>query len=186
LPRQVRMVGWSGPRSPRRSLWRSCWARPRSDRAGPAARGPARRVASHLHMIESQRRLGDRDPAPRQPRIHRTARLAPARSWICPSSQSCLPVSTAGTVSGVDGTASRRSTPRACATSCGCCCAHPMCSYDRFRGSRRNAHSTEGNDLGVPARVFPQWLRCTGCVARWPRTVRLLQHSPVPDRSRLL
>jgi hypothetical protein len=23
--------------------------------------------------------------------------------------------------------------------------------------------STEGNDLGVPARVFPQWLRCTGC-----------------------
>ena len=23
--------------------------------------------------------------------------------------------------------------------------------------------STEGNDLGVPARVFPQWMRCTGC-----------------------
>ena len=23
--------------------------------------------------------------------------------------------------------------------------------------------STEGNDLGIPARVFPQWLRCTGC-----------------------
>ncbi|MGH4020748.1 MAG: DrmB family protein [Pseudonocardiaceae bacterium] len=23
--------------------------------------------------------------------------------------------------------------------------------------------SSEGNDLGVPARVFPQWLRCTGC-----------------------
>lgn len=23
--------------------------------------------------------------------------------------------------------------------------------------------STEGNDLGVPARAFPQWLRCTGC-----------------------
>ncbi|MEU3168536.1 DUF1998 domain-containing protein [Streptosporangium sp. NPDC006930] len=23
--------------------------------------------------------------------------------------------------------------------------------------------SNEGNDLGVPARVFPQWLRCTGC-----------------------
>jgi MrfA Zn-binding domain len=23
--------------------------------------------------------------------------------------------------------------------------------------------STEGSDLGVPARVFPQWLRCTGC-----------------------
>jgi hypothetical protein len=28
---------------------------------------------------------------------------------------------------------------------------------------KRNVHSTEGNDLGVPARVFPQWLRCTGC-----------------------
>lgn len=23
--------------------------------------------------------------------------------------------------------------------------------------------SSEGNDLGVPARAFPQWLRCTGC-----------------------
>lgn len=23
--------------------------------------------------------------------------------------------------------------------------------------------STEGSDLGVPARVFPQWMRCTGC-----------------------
>lgn len=23
--------------------------------------------------------------------------------------------------------------------------------------------SDEGNDLGIPARVFPQWLRCTGC-----------------------
>lgn len=28
---------------------------------------------------------------------------------------------------------------------------------------KKNVHSTEGNDLGVPARVFPQWLRCTGC-----------------------
>ncbi len=28
---------------------------------------------------------------------------------------------------------------------------------------KRNVHSTEGNDLGVPARIFPQWLRCTGC-----------------------
>ena len=27
----------------------------------------------------------------------------------------------------------------------------------------RNQHVTEGSDLGVPARVFPQWLRCTGC-----------------------
>ncbi|MFK0133241.1 DrmB family protein [Streptomyces rubiginosohelvolus] len=28
---------------------------------------------------------------------------------------------------------------------------------------KRISLSTEGNDLGVPARVFPQWLRCTGC-----------------------
>ncbi|MBA8792929.1 hypothetical protein FHX74_000523 [Friedmanniella endophytica] len=26
-----------------------------------------------------------------------------------------------------------------------------------------NTRSREGADLGVPARVFPQWLRCTGC-----------------------
>ena len=28
---------------------------------------------------------------------------------------------------------------------------------------KRNTFSNEGADLGVPARVFPQWLRCTGC-----------------------
>ena len=28
---------------------------------------------------------------------------------------------------------------------------------------RRGTFSGEGNDLGVPARVFPQWFRCTGC-----------------------
>ncbi len=28
---------------------------------------------------------------------------------------------------------------------------------------KRNVFSNEGVDLGVPARVFPQWLRCTGC-----------------------
>ena len=28
---------------------------------------------------------------------------------------------------------------------------------------KRISFSSEGNDLGVPARVFPQWLRCTGC-----------------------
>lgn len=27
----------------------------------------------------------------------------------------------------------------------------------------RTAFSREGADLGVPARVFPQWMRCTGC-----------------------
>jgi len=26
-----------------------------------------------------------------------------------------------------------------------------------------NSYRDEGKDLGVPARVFPQWLRCTGC-----------------------
>ena len=25
------------------------------------------------------------------------------------------------------------------------------------------SHSKEGEDLGVPARVFPQWMRCTNC-----------------------
>lgn len=28
---------------------------------------------------------------------------------------------------------------------------------------RKSSFSTEGSDLGVPGRVFPQWLRCTGC-----------------------
>lgn len=31
------------------------------------------------------------------------------------------------------------------------------------RQSNTTSRSTEGLDLGVPARVFPQWLRCTGC-----------------------
>jgi len=29
--------------------------------------------------------------------------------------------------------------------------------------ARKGFGSAEGNDLGIPARVFPQWLRCTGC-----------------------
>jgi len=28
---------------------------------------------------------------------------------------------------------------------------------------KQGANSKEGTELGVPARVFPQWLRCTGC-----------------------
>ncbi|MBO3089430.1 DUF1998 domain-containing protein [Cellulomonas dongxiuzhuiae] len=28
---------------------------------------------------------------------------------------------------------------------------------------KKNFSSKEGDDLGVPARVFPQWMRCTGC-----------------------
>ncbi|GDY33654.1 DUF1998 domain-containing protein [Gandjariella thermophila] len=31
------------------------------------------------------------------------------------------------------------------------------------RRSKKISISTEGDDLGVPARVFPQWLRCSGC-----------------------
>ena len=54
------------------------------------------------------------------------------------------------------------------------------------RGSRRRARmSTEGNDLGIPARVFPQWFRCTGCdyLGPLPRFT-LHQHPPVPARPR--
>lgn len=32
------------------------------------------------------------------------------------------------------------------------------------------SHSKEGEDLGVPARVFPQWLRCTNCDMLAPLT----------------
>lgn len=28
---------------------------------------------------------------------------------------------------------------------------------------KQGQNTTEGNDLGIPARVFPQWFRCTGC-----------------------
>lgn len=31
------------------------------------------------------------------------------------------------------------------------------------RQASTTAFSREGSDLGVPARVFPQWMRCTGC-----------------------
>jgi hypothetical protein len=33
-----------------------------------------------------------------------------------------------------------------------------------------NARAQDGRDLGVPARVFPQWLRCTGCDLLGPLT----------------
>lgn len=35
---------------------------------------------------------------------------------------------------------------------------------------KKGPTSTEGSDLGVPARVFPQWLRCTGCNYLGPLT----------------
>lgn len=35
---------------------------------------------------------------------------------------------------------------------------------------RKGQNTTEGNDLGIPARVFPQWFRCTGCDYLGPLT----------------
>lgn len=35
---------------------------------------------------------------------------------------------------------------------------------------KTNVRSQDGRDLGVPARVFPQWLRCTGCDLLGPLT----------------
>ena len=35
---------------------------------------------------------------------------------------------------------------------------------------KRAAMSKEGTDLGIPARVFPQWFRCTGCDYLGPLT----------------
>lgn len=39
-----------------------------------------------------------------------------------------------------------------------------------FPSQPARAFSREGDDLGVPARVFPQWLRCTGCGLLAPLT----------------
>ena len=36
--------------------------------------------------------------------------------------------------------------------------------------AKSNTRSKDGDDLGVPARVFPQWLRCTGCDLLGPLT----------------
>ena len=35
---------------------------------------------------------------------------------------------------------------------------------------KKNFNSKDGDDLGVPARVFPQWMRCTGCDLLGPIT----------------
>ncbi|MBN9618429.1 MAG: hypothetical protein J0H43_01650, partial [Actinobacteria bacterium] len=35
---------------------------------------------------------------------------------------------------------------------------------------KKGAMSAEGSDLGLPARVFPQWFRCTGCDYLGPLT----------------
>lgn len=57
--------------------------------------------------------------------------------------------------------------------------------------------SQEGSDLGVPARVFPQWMRCTGCDRLAPISVfdyrnthpfrtdeAIFEHAPCPGRRR--
>ena len=52
----------------------------------------------------------------------------------------------------------------------------------RSRGNpSRAAFSKEGADLGIPARVFPQWLRCTGCDYLGPAAA--VQPTPTPTRS---
>lgn len=48
---------------------------------------------------------------------------------------------------------------------------------------KKGAMSTEGSDLGLPARVFPQWLRCTRChyLGPLPRFVYTNTHPFRPD-----
>lgn len=48
---------------------------------------------------------------------------------------------------------------------------------------RKGANTTEGNDLGIPARVFPQWFRCTGCdyLGPLPRFTYTNTHPFRPD-----
>jgi len=48
---------------------------------------------------------------------------------------------------------------------------------------KRAAFSKEGVDLGIPARVFPQWLRCTGCdyLGPLPRFAYTNTHPYRPD-----
>ena len=74
--------------------------------------------------------------------------------------------------------------PAAARRRAGACSAPRSTSCGRSRGSpRRTRMSKEGDDLGIPARVFPQWLRCTGCdlLGPLPR-FNYTQHPPVPDR----
>jgi hypothetical protein len=48
---------------------------------------------------------------------------------------------------------------------------------------KKGMNTTEGNDLGVPARVFPQWFRCTGCdyLGPLPRFTYTNTHPFRPD-----
>lgn len=51
---------------------------------------------------------------------------------------------------------------------------------------RQSTFSKEGHDLGIPARVFPQWLRCTGCdyLGPLPRFHYTNEHPYRPDLAR--
>ncbi|OCB20811.1 hypothetical protein A5674_04130 [Mycobacterium malmoense] len=48
---------------------------------------------------------------------------------------------------------------------------------------KQSSFATEGTDLGIPARVFPQWLRCTGCdyLGPLPRFTYTNTHPFRPD-----
>lgn len=48
---------------------------------------------------------------------------------------------------------------------------------------KQNSFAKEGADLGIPARVFPQWLRCTGCdyLGPLPRFSYVNTHPFRPD-----
>lgn len=47
---------------------------------------------------------------------------------------------------------------------------------------------TEGNDLGIPARIFPQWFRCTGCdyLGPLPRFTYTNTHPFRPDLAQFI
>jgi hypothetical protein len=47
---------------------------------------------------------------------------------------------------------------------------------------KANVRAQDGRDLGVPARVFPQWLRCTGCDLLGPLT-KFEYHNTHPYRT---
>lgn len=51
---------------------------------------------------------------------------------------------------------------------------------------KSSLYSKEGDDLGVPARVFPQWLRCTGCdlLGRLDRFSYINTNPYRPDQAR--
>ncbi len=53
---------------------------------------------------------------------------------------------------------------------------------------KQNPFSPDGDDLGIPARVFPQWLRCTGCdmLAPLPRFAYENTHPFRPDQARFV